>query len=209
MASGLGLERRRCHRSGVGHSQHIWRFRYPSRLTLAWRLASRTAGPSTSGGRFVCWPVGTTSLLKPALSSINGRERRNRQLDSLRTFSPILVALPVRRALPVGELPMSPRSDAHRCSWWSPATSDSWRSRKRFVGHMRAAGGQARAARAPGPASSRGRPGRTVAAPASTADDASSRTADALRRVMWTRLWRSQGWAGSEDLGTCTRHPGG
>jgi hypothetical protein len=28
---------------------------------LAWRLASRTAGPSTSGGRFVCWLVGSTS----------------------------------------------------------------------------------------------------------------------------------------------------
>jgi len=37
------------------------RVRYPARRTLAWRLASRTARPSTSGGRFVCWLVGTTS----------------------------------------------------------------------------------------------------------------------------------------------------
>jgi hypothetical protein len=32
-------------------------------------------------------------VLKPALSSINGRERRNRQLDSVRTFFPILGSL--------------------------------------------------------------------------------------------------------------------
>jgi hypothetical protein len=35
--------------------------RYPARRTLAWRPASRTAGPSTSGGRFVCWLVGSTT----------------------------------------------------------------------------------------------------------------------------------------------------
>jgi hypothetical protein len=34
-------------------------------------------------------------MLKPALSSANGHQRRKRQLDSLRTFSPILVSLPV------------------------------------------------------------------------------------------------------------------
>jgi hypothetical protein len=44
----------------VGHRQHGRRLRYPSRLTLLWRLASRTAGPSTRGGRFVCWLVGGT-----------------------------------------------------------------------------------------------------------------------------------------------------
>jgi hypothetical protein len=32
---------------------------------------------------------------EPALSSMNGSERRKRQLDSVRTLSPILVALPV------------------------------------------------------------------------------------------------------------------
>jgi hypothetical protein len=32
---------------------------------------------------------------EPALSSMNGSERRNQQLDSVRTLSPILVALPV------------------------------------------------------------------------------------------------------------------
>jgi hypothetical protein len=32
---------------------------------------------------------------KPALSSMNGSERRKRQLDSLRTLSLILVALPL------------------------------------------------------------------------------------------------------------------
>jgi hypothetical protein len=41
--------------------QHGWRLRYPSRLTLVWRLANSTAGPSTSGGRFVCWLVGSTT----------------------------------------------------------------------------------------------------------------------------------------------------
>jgi hypothetical protein len=128
--------------------QHGWRLRYPSRLTLVWRLANSTAGPSTSGGRFVCWLVGST-------------------------------------------------------------TSDSRRSCKRFVGRMRTSGrpgaccASTRACVAPR------QPGRTVAAPPSTADDASSRTADELRRVMWTRLWRSLGWAGPEDLGRCTRHPGG
>jgi len=47
---------------GCSRGQHVRRFQYPSRLTLAWRLASRIAGPSTNGGRFVCWPVGTTSI---------------------------------------------------------------------------------------------------------------------------------------------------
>jgi hypothetical protein len=51
----------RCAASGCSRGHHVCRFRYPSRLTLAWRLVSRTAGPSTSGGGFVCWLVGTTT----------------------------------------------------------------------------------------------------------------------------------------------------
>src|SRR6266536_4083259 len=48
------------------------RVRYPSRRTLAWRLASRIAGPSTNGGRFLCWPVGTISVvLEPVVSREN------------------------------------------------------------------------------------------------------------------------------------------
>jgi len=34
-------------------------------------------------------------LLKPALSSTNGHQHRSRQLDSIRTFSPILATPPV------------------------------------------------------------------------------------------------------------------
>jgi hypothetical protein len=43
--------------------------RYPARRTLAWRRASRTAGPSTSGGRFVCRLVGSHS--KPQVRAIS------------------------------------------------------------------------------------------------------------------------------------------
>lgn len=43
-----------------GDSLRGGHLRYPARRTLAWHRASRTAGPSTSGGRFVCWLVGST-----------------------------------------------------------------------------------------------------------------------------------------------------
>lgn len=59
---------------------------------------------------------------EPALSSMNGSERRKRELDSLRTLSPILVALPVpcdTASLAGGRVPMSSRSEVHRCIWWS------------------------------------------------------------------------------------------
>jgi len=46
---GVGHELRRGQRPQVGRARHVCRFRYPSRLTLAWRLASRTAAPSTNG----------------------------------------------------------------------------------------------------------------------------------------------------------------
>jgi len=45
-------------------------------------------------GSYAGW-LGPPLMLKPALSSANGHQRRKRQLDSLRTFSPILVSLPV------------------------------------------------------------------------------------------------------------------
>src|SRR6266511_1557066 len=60
---------------------------------------------------------------EPALSSINGRERRSRQLDSIRTFWPILVALPVACDTPSlagGRVPMSSPSDAHRGACVAP-----------------------------------------------------------------------------------------
>jgi hypothetical protein len=48
-----------------------------------------------------------TQVLKPALSSTNGHQHRSRQLDSIRTFSPILATPPVTCGLgepcPVGE----------------------------------------------------------------------------------------------------------
>jgi hypothetical protein len=53
---------------------------------------------------------------------MNGSERRKRQLDSLRTLSPVLVALPVpcdTASLAGGRVPMSSRSEVHRSCWWS------------------------------------------------------------------------------------------
>jgi hypothetical protein len=65
---------------------------------------------------------------EPPLSSMNGRERRKRQLDSLRTFWPILVALSVpgdTAGLAGGRVPMSSRSEVHRCSGTvAPAVSE-------------------------------------------------------------------------------------
>jgi hypothetical protein len=95
----------------------------------------------------------------PALSSMNGSERRSRQLDSLRTLvtHPGRAASALRHGEPcrVGECQCrrGPRCIvvAGGC-----ATSDRRWSCKRLVGRMRASGGQARAARAPGPALRRG-----------------------------------------------------
>ncbi len=89
-----------------------------------WRGA-QSAGPLVPQrvveGSYAGW-LGAPLMLKPALSSMNGSERRKRQLDSLRTLSPILVALPVAcdtASLADGRVPMSSRSEVHRCSWWS------------------------------------------------------------------------------------------
>ena len=62
------------------------RVRYPSRRTLAWRLASRIAGPSTNGGRFLCWPVGTISVvLEPVVSRENSDFGRHGESYIVRT----------------------------------------------------------------------------------------------------------------------------
>jgi hypothetical protein len=89
--------RRLRNRDYTVYARHC-RFRYPSRRTLAWRRASRTAGPSTSGGRFVCWLVGcTVADPVPMMSWGNGCWRRDRQRDSLRTFSPWHIASNLRQ----------------------------------------------------------------------------------------------------------------
>lgn len=81
-----------------GDSLRGGHLRYPARRTLAWRRASRTAGPSTSGGRFVCWLVGSTVADPvPMMSWGNGCWRRDRQRDSLRTFSPWHIASNLRQ----------------------------------------------------------------------------------------------------------------
>jgi hypothetical protein len=98
-----------------------------------------------------------------------------------------------RRALPGGRVPMSSRSEVHRCSWWL--------RHERPPVELQALGGPYAGVRRPGACCAST---RACVAPRQHARTLrhrrARRTADALRRVMWTRLWRSLDGQGPEDL---------